>query len=148
MLVVLESARSLSLWALITDVTGKGVDIDRQRADELAALEHENRMNALRRAGQPEPVPEPVAAPPVDIPEPLAAKEPEPEPIQNEPVSEPELVPEPPTLETPRDVNQAARKGGKNSQHERAAAKVEKLIVLGNWEARDADALAARRAAQ
>jgi hypothetical protein len=80
MLCTLEGARSLSLWALITDLQGKNVDLERQRADEIAELEHQNRLAALRasQVAPAAPAPEPA---PAAIPEPVAAS-PEPPPVE------------------------------------------------------------------
>ena len=74
MLCTLEGARSLSLWALITDIQSGDVDIERQRAKELADAEHANKLAALAAQRvtanpspssaepNPEPIPEPVEA--------------------------------------------------------------------------------------
>lgn len=75
MLCVLESARSLSLWALITDISAGDAQRDRQRSDELAEMRHQNELAMLaaqRVSAQPvaqtPPAPEP---PPAAIPEPV-----------------------------------------------------------------------------
>lgn len=146
MLCVLESARSLSLWALITDLTGRSTDRDRQREDELAEAEHQNRLAELyaQRAKEPppqrarEPAPPPISEPVVS-PEPVAAvHEPEPE-IAPEPppetqethVSEvepepaPEPIPEP--AFTDREMTPAerrAKKGGDANAHYQRAEKL------------------------
>jgi hypothetical protein len=117
MLCVLESARSLSLWALITDISATDASRDRQRTDELAELRHQNELAAL--AAQRVTVPTPVAV------EPVAASIPAPEP---EPAPEP--TPEPLTLVDPAPANQALRKGGKNSSMKKAAAKAARNRVL------------------
>jgi len=117
MLCVLESARSLSLWALITDISATDATRDRQRTDELAELRHQNELAAL--AAQRVTVPPPVAV------EPVAASIPAPEP---EPAPEP--TPEPLTLVDPAPANQALRKGGKNSSMKKAAAKAARNRVL------------------
>ena len=76
MLCTLEGARSLSLWALITDIQSGDVDIERQRAKELADAEHANKLAALRANMTPAPVEAPAVAaapepPPAAIPEPV-----------------------------------------------------------------------------
>jgi hypothetical protein len=88
MLCTLEGARSLSLWALITDIQSGDVNLERQRAAELAEIEHQNKLAALRAqtlapapvsATVTEPAPEPA---PEAIPEPVeAVVAPEPAPI-------------------------------------------------------------------
>ena len=121
MLCVLESARSLSLWALITDISAGDANRDRQRSDELAEMRHQNELAALAAqrvtaqaasvAPPPEPAPEP-------IPEPI------PEPVET--VSAPVAPPEP---ELP-PVDQRARKGGKNASFLKEAKKAAKNRVL------------------
>lgn len=128
MLCVLEGARSLSLWALITDLQGKNVDIERQRADEIAELEHQNRLAALR-AGQAvvvAPAPEPAPAP---IVEPVA--------VVSEPTPEPEPAPEP--------DNQHFRNMALASAQAKAAkkAKADTFIPVPSLVARDAAKVAA-----
>ncbi len=81
MLCVLEGARSLSLWALITDIQSSDVDLSRQRSQELADAEHQAALAAIRStmvaapqpvAAAPEPppaaIPEPVETPPAPLP--------------------------------------------------------------------------------
>ncbi len=84
MLCTLEGARSLSLWALITDIQSGDVDIERQRAKELADAEHANKLAALRANMAPAPVEAPVIAaapepPPAAIPEPVEMPAPAPD---------------------------------------------------------------------
>ncbi|MBP9234579.1 MAG: hypothetical protein KBF30_07895, partial [Hyphomonadaceae bacterium] len=55
----LEGARSLSLWALITDLTSSGTDQDRRRAEELAEAEHRKALAAINAVPPPPPVAEP-----------------------------------------------------------------------------------------
>ena len=149
MLCTLEGARSLSLWALITDMTGRDANRDRERQAELDELRHQNERAALiaQRTAAPEPVAAPVEAPPAPVAEPvaepIAAAAPEPEPAPLElttplPPPEPELT----------DQQRRSRAGGLEAQQQRRAAKTEKLLTVGDWEARDADAQAARMAAQ
>lgn len=59
MLCTLEGARSLSLWALITDLTSSGTDQDRRRAEELAEAEHRKALAAINAVPPPPPVAEP-----------------------------------------------------------------------------------------
>jgi len=123
MLCTLEAARSLSLWALITDISANDAKRDRERSDELAELRHQQEVAALR--GQMVPAAPPVAAEPPPPPPP----EPEPEPAP-EPVQEPLTLVDPPEPEmTPQQRN--ARQGGLAAQHERRAAKTERLLVIG-----------------
>ena len=135
---VAEFARNLLLWAAVTSVTASAVAVLRRREDELAELEHQNRLAALRT--QPmAPVQEPEPAPVV---EPIAAVAPEPEPLElNQPLS----PPPPPEM---TDQQRRARAGGLAAGQAKAAAKAEKLLTVGDWEARDADMQAARMAAQ
>jgi hypothetical protein len=124
MLITLECARSLSLWAFIAEVEGKNVDRDRARADELAEIEHQNRLAAMRNQApapaaaelKSEPVPEPAPAP-------IAAKAPEPEP-------EPELT----------DAERRSRAGGLAMQQQARADKAAgaDFVLVGDWSARDA----------
>lgn len=126
MLCVLEGARSLSLWALITDISANDAKRDRERTDELAELRHQQEVAAMRAAMAPTPPPVAVEPPPAAIPPP------EPEPA---PAATPEPEPEPLTLVDPvpemSAQQRAARQGGLAAQHERRAAKTEKLLVIG-----------------
>jgi hypothetical protein len=133
---VAEFARNLLLWAAVTSVTATAVAVLRRREDELAELEHQNRLAALRAQptpAAPAPEPEPVA-------EPIAAVAPEPEPLE---LTQPAP---PPSEMTTRQ--RSARQAGLETQQQRRAAKAEKLLTVGDWEARDADMQAARMAAQ
>ena len=121
MLCTLEGARSLSLWALITDLTSSGTDQDRRRADELADAEHQVRLAAIRAAMPTAPVaPEPVAEP--------------------EPAPEPELT----------DAQRRGRAGGLATAQARAAAKARdgSYILVPSLVARDAAAPAMKVAAE
>lgn len=129
MLCVLESARSLSLWALITDISATDANRDRQRTDELAELRHQNELAALAAQRV-------TASPPVAV-EPVAAIDPPPEP-EPEPAATPEPKPEPIVLVDPvepapemTDQQRAARQGGLAAQHNRRAEKTERLLVIG-----------------
>jgi hypothetical protein len=131
MLCVLEGARSLSLWALITDLSGANAARDRQREDELAELRHQNEMAALiaqrARIEQPPAIeaPAPPIAPPV-----IAPPEPAPPSPAPEPLPEPVLTPQ----------QKRSRAGGLGNGQLRAAerAKAERLIVIPSFLARDA----------
>ena len=132
MLCTLEGARSLSLWALITDIQSGDVDIERQRAKELADAEHANKLAALRAAMTPAPVealavataPEP---PPAAIPEPV------------------ETPPAPPPVDTQKFRDMALA-----SAQAKAARKAQAdlYIPVPSLVARDADAQAEKVAAQ
>ena len=120
MLCVLEGARSLSLWALITDISANDAKRDRERTDELAELRHQQEVAAMRAAMAPAPAPVAIEPPPVAI----AAPEPEPAPAaapEPEPSPAPELT----------DQQRAARQGGLAAQHNRRAEKTERLLVIG-----------------
>lgn len=140
MLCTLEGARSLSLWAFITDISAKDAQRDRDWTDELAALRHQQERariiaetNAVVAAHAVAPAP--VEIPPAPEPEPVAEPEPEPlvldEPL---PMPEPEPVapvePEPAPAIEPAPINQGARKGGKNAGLMKAAAKAARGRVL------------------
>ena len=132
MLCTLEGARSLSLWALITDIQSGDVDIERQRAKELADAEHANKLAALRANMTPAPVEAPVIA---------AAPEPPPAAIP-EPVETP---PAPPPVDTQKFRDMALA-----SAQARAARKAQAdlYIPIPSLVARDADAQAEKVAAQ
>jgi hypothetical protein len=120
MLCVLEGARSLSLWALITDISANDAKRDRERTDELAELRHQQEVAAMRAAMAPAPAPVAIEPPPAAI----AAPEPEPAPAaapEPEPSPAPELT----------DQQRAARQGGLAAQHNRRAEKTERLLVIG-----------------
>lgn len=134
MLCTLEGARSLSLWALITDISSKDAQRDRDWTDELAALRHQqerakiiaetNAVVAAHAAPTPAPV---VETPPAPEPAPV----PEPEPlVLDEPAPPPEMTP----------AQRRARAGGLGNAQARAAerAKSERLILVPSFVARDA----------
>jgi hypothetical protein len=134
MLCVLESARSLSLWALITDISATDAKRDREWTDELAALRHQQeRAKIIAETNAAVAAYSAPAAPPVEV-EPVAAIEPPPEP-EPTPVATPEPEPEPIVLVEPvpemTPQQRAARQGGLAAQHERRAAKTERLLVIG-----------------
>jgi hypothetical protein len=152
MLCVLESARSLSLWALITDISATDAKRDREWTDELAALRHQQERariiaetNAAVAAYSAPP--EPVAAPPVAVEPPPAielAPEPEPAPVVT-PEPEPIVLVEPAPEMT--DQERRSRLGGLAAQHQRRADKAERLLVIGPVSTLDAT-LAAKVAAE
>jgi hypothetical protein len=146
MLCVLESARSLSLWALITDISATDAKRDREWTDELAALRHQQERariiaetNATVAAYSAPP--EPVAAAPIAVepfPAPIPAPEPEPAPVAlQEP--EPLVLVEPVEM---TDQQRAARQGGLAAQHQRRADKAERLLVIGPVSTLDATLVA------
>lgn len=134
MLCVLEGARSLSLWAYITDISGKEAQRDRDWTDELAALRHQQERARIIAetnaavAAYSAPAAPPSEAEPVAAIEPPPEPEPTPEPIP-EPVVEPLVLVDPVPEMTPQQ--RAARQGGLAAQHERRAAKTERLLVIG-----------------
>lgn len=139
MLCTLEGARSLSLWAFITDISATDAGLDRQRSDELAAIRHQNELAALlaQRVTAPAATPAPpVEAPPVAIPDPVEAIEPEP-------------VPEPAPPPPERDpVNQNARNAAKSLHQMKRADKLEDVILVDDNRERDVALVADRMAAQ
>lgn len=138
MLCTLEGARSLSLWALITDISSSDAKRDREWTDELAALRHQQERariiaetNAAVAAYTAPPAPV-VETPPAAEPAPI----PEPEPlILTQPAPPPELTP----------AQRRARAGGLGNAQARAAerAKSERLILVPSFVARDAMKVAA-----
>jgi len=134
MLCTLEGARSLSLWAYITDISSTDAKRDREWTDELAALRHQQeRAKIIAETNAAVAAYSAPAAPPSEA-EPVAAIEPPPEPDPTpepipEPVVEPLVLVEPVAEMTPRQ--RAARPGGLAAQHERRAAKKERLLVIG-----------------
>jgi len=135
MLCTLEGARSLSLWAYITDISSTEAQRDRAWTDELAELRHQQERariiaetNAAVAAYSAPP--EPVAAPPVAVePPPAIELAPEPEPAL---VVTPE--PEPIVLVEPVEMTEQERRsrlGGLAAQHNRRAEKTERLLVIG-----------------
>lgn len=134
MLCTLEGARSLSLWAYITDISSTDAKRDREWTDELAALRHQQeRARIIAETNAAVAAYSAPAAPPSEA-EPVAAIEPPPEPDPTpepipEPVVEPLVLVEPVAEMTPQQ--RAARQGGLAAQHERRAAKTERLLVIG-----------------
>lgn len=134
MLCTLEGARSLSLWAYITDISSTDAKRDREWTDELAALRHQQeRARIIAETNAAVAAYSAPAAPPSEA-EPVAAIEPAPEP-EPTPVAMPEPVVEPLVLVDPvpemTPQQRAARQGGLAAQHERRAAKTERLLVIG-----------------
>jgi hypothetical protein len=126
MLCVLESARSLSLWALITDISSTDAKRDREWTDELAALRHQQeraRIIAETNAAVAAYSAPPVEAQPIDtiIDTPVSNTTPEPEP-------EPIVLVEPVEM---TEQERRSRLGGLAAQHQRRADKTERLLVIG-----------------
>jgi hypothetical protein len=125
MLCTLEGARSLSLWALITDISAKDAQRDRDRTDELAEARHRKELAEINASIVTTPIAAPLASP-----EPIAATAPAPEP---EPTPAP--LPEPLVLSEPApemsEQERRSRQGGLAAQHARRADKVERLLVIG-----------------
>ena len=131
MLCTLEGARSLSLWAYITDISSTEAQRDRAWTDELAELRHQQeraRIIAETNAAVAAYSAPPAEAQPIDTvidtrietPVSITAQEPEPEPIVLvEPV--PEMT----------DQERRSRQGGLAAQHQRRADKNERLLVIG-----------------
>ena len=131
MLCTLEGARSLSLWAYITDISSTEAQRDRAWTDELAELRHQQeraRIIAETNAAVAAYSAPPVEAQPIDTvidtrietPVSITAQEPEPEPIVLvEPV--PEMT----------EQERRSRQGGLAAQHQRRADKNERLLVIG-----------------
>ena len=142
MLCVLEGARSLSLWAYITDISGKEAQRDRDWTDELAALRHQQERariiaetNAAVAAYSATPEPAPAIAAP-----------PPPEPVQEPAPIEPLVAPPP---EEPRsDASQRARNAGKSNAHMNKADELRSVILVNDNRARNAERNAAPLAAQ
>lgn len=128
MLCTLEGARSLSLWALITDMTGADANMDRKRAEELAAARHQQELAAILAATTPAavaPTPAPAPAPTPPVPD------------------------EPPPVEL-TEAQRRSRQGGLAAGQAKAAAKAkaDNLILVPSLVARDAELRAAKLAAQ
>jgi hypothetical protein len=123
MLCVLEGARSLSLWALITDISAKDAQRDRDWTDELAALRHQ--QERARIIAETNAAVAAVSAAPAPPPDP----EPEPEPV------EPLVTPPPPPEPSP-----SWKRGLDAANHARAAkkAQADSYIVVPSLVARDA----------
>ena len=142
MLCVLEGARSLSLWAYITDISGKEAQRDRDWTDELAALRHQQERariiaetNAAVAAYSAAPEPAPAIAAP-----------PPPEPVQEPAPIEPLVAP---PVEEPRsDASQRARNAGKSNAHMNKADELRSVILVNDNRARNAERDAAPLAAQ
>ena len=142
MLCVLEGARSLSLWAYITDISGKEAQRDRDWTDELAALRHQQERariiaetNAAVAAYSSAPEPAPAIAAP-----------PPPEPVQEPAPIEPLVAP---PVEEPRsDASQRARNAGKANAHMNKADELRSVILVNDNRARNAERDAAPLAAQ
>ena len=142
MLCVLESARSLSLWALITDISAGDAKRDREWTDELAALRHQQERakiiaetNAAVAAysGTPAPAPAMAAA---------APQEPVKEPAPIEPLVAP------PPVEERSDASRRARNAGKSNAHMNKADQLESVILVNDNRARNAAAESAPVAAE
>ena len=142
MLCVLEGARSLSLWAYITDISGKEAQRDRDWTDELAALRHQQERariiaetNAAVAAYSAAPEPAPAIAAP-----------PPPEPVQEPAPVEPLVAP---PVEEPRsDASQRARNAAKSNVHMNKADELRSVILVNDNRARNAERDAAPLAAQ
>ena len=128
LLIGLEGIRSLALWVFLMDGTMTASRLKRKAMDQLALArvnvqiaEINSQIAALQSPAIATVAPlESIPAPPVAV-EPVAASTPPPEP---------EAAPEPLTLVDPAPVNQALRKGGKNSSMKKAAAKAARNRVL------------------
>lgn len=123
MLWTLEGCRSLGLWALVTDVQGADIDLERKRAAELAELDHQNKLAAMRAGAAPTIISAPsyedekiIVPPPAAIPEPV----------------ETVAAPAPVDTQKYRDMNQA-------SQQVKAAKKAREsaYIAIPSLVARD-----------
>lgn len=131
MLCTLEGARSLSLWALITDLTSVDASRDRTRAEELADAEHQAKLAAIRASMAPAPA--------------MAAAAP-PEPVQEPLPIEPLVAP--PPVEERSDASQRARNAGKSNAHMNKADQLESVILVNDNRARNASGEAAPVAAE
>jgi len=138
MLCTLEAARSLSLWALITDISATDASLDRKRSDELAEIRHQNELAAL--------LAQRVTAQPVAVP---PAPEPAPEPI-SEPVAAIEEPPAPPPPPEPEmtETERRARNAGLASGHVNRASRLEDTILVEDNRARNAEREAMKVAAE
>ena len=131
MLWTLEGCRSLGLWALVTDVQGADIDLERKRAAEIAELEHQKLVAALRSQSAPAPA--------------MAAAAPQ-EPVQEAPPIEPLVAP--PPVEERSDASQRARNAGKSNAHMNKADQLESVILVNDNRARNASAEIANVAAE
>jgi peptidoglycan hydrolase-like protein with peptidoglycan-binding domain len=139
LLIGLEGIRSLALWVFLMDGTMTASRLKRKALDQLALArvhvqiaEINSQINALQAPATVAAL-ESIPAPPVAVePPPAPIPPPEPEPA---PAATPEPEPEPLTLVDPvpemTAQQRAARQGGLAAQHERRAAKTEKLLVIG-----------------
>lgn len=107
---VAEFARNLLLWAAVTSVTATAVGVLRRREEELAELEHQNKLATLRGEGQPSA---PAATP---EPEELVLQT----PIEPEPPREPEFS----------DAQRWGREGAKQAKINREAEKARQAQVF------------------
>lgn len=140
LLIGLEGIRSLALWVFLMDGTMTASRLKRKALDQLALArvhvqiaEINSQITALQ---SPAPATlQSIAPPPVAVePPPAAIPPPEPEPApaatpEPEPLTLVDPVPEPAPEMTAQQ--RAARQGGLAAQHERRAAKTEKLLVIG-----------------
>jgi len=136
-LIGLEGMRSLAVWVFLMEGTMTAARLKRKALDQLA-LARVNvqiaainaQISALQTPGADTTMAQAPEAPPVAAePPPPPPPEPEPEPAP-EPVQEPLTLVDPPAPElTPQQ--RAARQGGLAAQHERRAAKTERLLVIG-----------------
>ena len=122
MLWTLEGCRSLGLWALVTDVQGADIDLERKRAAELAELDHQNKLAAMRAGTAP--------APAAVAEAPAVAAAPEPPPA---------AIPEPVETPAPAVDNQHMRNMALASAQARAArkAQADQFIAVPSLVARD-----------
>ena len=131
LLIGLEGIRSLALWVFLMDGTMTASRLKRKALDQLALARVNVQIAEINSqiAALQSPAPTTVATL-ESIPAPPVAVEPPPAPI---PPPKPE--PEPLTLVDPAPEmtaqQRAARQGGLAAQHERRAAKPEKLLVIG-----------------
>ena len=131
LLIGLEGIRSLALWVFLMDGTMTASRLKRKALDQLALARVNVQIAEINSqiAALQSPAPTTVATL-ESIPAPPVAVEPPPAPI---PPPKPE--PEPLTLVDPAPEmtaqQRAARQGGLAAQHERRAAKTEKLLVIG-----------------
>ena len=147
LLIGLEGIRSLALWVFLMDGTMTAARLKRKALDQLA-LARVNvqiaainaQISALQTPGADTTMAQAPEAPPVAVePPPPPPPEPEPEPAP-EPVQEPLTLVDPPEPEmTPQQRN--ARQGGLAAQHERRAAKTERLLVIGPTSTIDAQSM-------
>ena len=145
MLCTLEGARSLSLWALITDISAVDAKRDRERSDELAELRHQTELAALlasRVTVAPVPAAPPPEPAPAAVPEPVAA------PPEELVLVQPEPAPPPPPPEERSDTSQRARDAAKALAKMNRADKLENVILVNDNRQRNADRAATKVAAQ